>query len=135
MSFFVNNNISFEPKQLDVSYMGWFKAATVVLLIYFSIASIVIVVVYMGMVTMERKKKIVMELYKESIPIDMVMVSNTVFDDATGEELEPLKKALCTICFENENTILMRPCNHTGFCVKCMVRYLNDDDACPLCKK
>ena len=40
----------------------------------------------------------------------------------------------CMICTNNEPNILIRPCNHGGYCEDCIINYLGTNNCCPTCK-
>jgi Zinc finger, C3HC4 type (RING finger) len=46
------------------------------------------------------------------------------------------KEEECVICTENESLVVLLPCKHTGFCVKCSVKFTESYEArtCPLCR-
>lgn len=42
---------------------------------------------------------------------------------------------ICAICMDKKNEILLRPCNHTGFCKTCIIEQIKQNHACPICRK
>lgn len=46
-------------------------------------------------------------------------------------EIAKNNKKICSICYENEIRILLKPCNHLCVCNVCS----NKIDSCPLCRE
>ncbi|XP_013382424.1 RING finger and SPRY domain-containing protein 1 isoform X1 [Lingula anatina] len=41
-----------------------------------------------------------------------------------------VKEDSCTICFDKQDTVMLLPCDHTGFCMDCAMQL----EVCPLCR-
>lgn len=55
-------------------------------------------------------------------------------EDKEKEEKKAPEVIDCMICCDEPSNTLIKPCNHSGTCKKCMIKYLEGKDSCPHCK-
>lgn len=77
--------------------------------------------------------------FANKMKLNMNQVSETFFRRSSTIGLDTHKNMNhtpkdCIICFSNESSILLRPCNHCGICRPCIELHLKKNRQCPICK-
>ena len=68
--------------------------------------------------------------------LGMAPSSENYFSKQKGaDNKEEYKEMECVICMDKKNEILLRPCNHTGFCKSCIIEQIKENNNCPICRK
>ena len=55
--------------------------------------------------------------------------------DAMDSEIVKVEdeEALCMLCYDNPNEVIIKPCGHSGVCKPCMLDYIKEKKTCHMC--
>lgn len=136
-------NISFKPKKLGTIGM-FLKLQPYILMFDLVVIFVVFLRIYLKykrnvnilVDKFFKKQSAEMSVFFKDVRIDMQKVSQNFFDKV-NERFSFLDEDedLCTICCDEQNQILLQPCNHSGFCQTCILQVYKKKGLCPFCKK
>ena len=125
------------------------KVFLIFLLITFVIINILyfIILYYLNLMAQKRGRFLSIISYAKNLKVGLTQISENFFKKTNNEKnnlvdsneeeeilLLDKKESKCMICQDNQNEIIIRPCGHSGFCEKCIIKHLKSKIFCPICR-
>ena len=118
---------------------GFFMAiGSFIILLVFTCIFITFIHMINNYVNINQAESISLTKFAKKVSLGMKPVSGHYFKkqnlNISDSQKNIIKLEECTICFDRQGDVLIKPCGHSGICKDCILECLKNNILCPICK-